>query len=100
MHVEVKLQENRVLVTTDPARPVLPAAIWSAIQDAGFKPFDLELWVEGRVDGDLGGLAVHVDGARWPIEGSAEPRSEPRRLHLGVLDGSADPPRVKLLDPR
>lgn len=92
--VVVRLQENVVVVETDPARRVSPAAIWREIERVGFVPGNMELWVEGVFDG--GSMAV--DGKRWPLAKPGPSGGERRRAHLKVAVGGEDPPRVEFVE--
>lgn len=92
--VTVRLQENVVVAETDPGQPVLPVAIWKEIERVGFVPQNMELWVDGVLDGD----SFAVGGKRWPLVKPGLSGGERRRAHVRVIDGGEDPPKVELME--
>ena len=92
--IVVKLQEGLVVVTTDPARPVVPARLWHEVARVGFEPAGLEV----RATATLRADAVELDGGAWPLARPGPWRGERRRARFRVLDGGADPPRVEVLE--
>jgi len=94
--VSVRLQDGIVIVVTDPTKPVLPSALWNDIERVGFVPATMDVWVTGSTDGH----AVVLDGARWPVVGAEPADARVRSLHVRVLAGDEDPPRVEIVGER
>ena len=92
--VSVRLQEGFVIAETDASQPVLPASIWKEIARVGFVPAQMEIWAEGTFEAG----AFLLDGKSWPLVGSGPPAGTKRRVHLKVLNGGEDPPRVELVE--
>ncbi len=88
--VAVKLQENRVIVETDPHRSVRPSLVWNEILRVGFGVEQMQIWAWGRVQVE----AVLVGAACWPLITPMAVDPEHRRLRLKVEHGGEDPPRV------
>lgn len=91
--VTVKLQEGLVIAETNPDAPVLPAELWSEIVRVGFKPAAMDILATGTVENG----AFVLGGRRWPLSGAAPDDPGPRRVHLKVKDGGADPPEVEVM---
>jgi len=92
--VTVRLQENVIEVETDPARQVVPSAIWKEIQRVGFAPGNMEIWAEGVSDGS----SFSVDGQPWPLVRPRPWESAPRRAHVRVVNGGEDTPKVEWVE--
>ncbi len=92
--ITIKLQENRVIVETDPSRPVLLSSIWKAILRAGFGPEKMEVRAQGRFEKD----AFLAGDGRWPLVKPGPTGGGPRRVHLRVENGAEDPPRVEIVE--
>lgn len=92
--VTVKLQENLVIVETDPAQPVLPSAIWKEIRRVGFVPANMEIWAEGVFDAH----SFAVNGKRWPLAKPGPSGADRRRARLRVVNGDEDPPQVEFVE--
>ena len=90
--VTVKLQDGRVVVETDPTRPVLPADLWREIGRVGFVPAKMEIRAQGLFDG----RSFEIDGRKWPLVNAAP--AGRRKARLKVVDGGEDPPRVESVD--
>ncbi len=92
--VTVKLQENRVIVETDPHQPIRPSSIWKAILHVGFVPENMEVWARGTLEAQ----SFAVGEARWPWVKPGPSDGGERRVHLRVADGAGDPPRVEFVE--
>jgi hypothetical protein len=91
--VTVRLQENLVLVETDPRAEVQPSAIWNEVERVGFVPGNMEILAEGVIEGN----SLVVGGGRWPLEIAVPASPERRKVRLRVMNGGQDPPRVELM---